>query len=156
MRRAKSGKHKDAGRKSGCGEKERAALTWLCQTSIITKHPKLHTLIYLYPIIYHYPHFFLLFHSVLLILALLYFLHPLSISLSFLIFSSLLCVILHCGFSEAFSVMLHPCQRSCWNKTHSFQVGCSFIFSPVRSSIITDQLTEKPAWIRTNRLVVVQ
>lgn len=45
---AKCGKHEDAGRKAGSravGDQQRDGLTWLCQTSVITKHPKLHTLI---------------------------------------------------------------------------------------------------------------
>lgn len=48
VRRAKCGKHEDAGRKAGSravGDQQRDGLTWLCQTSVITKHPKLHTLI---------------------------------------------------------------------------------------------------------------
>lgn len=48
VRGAKCGKHEDAGRKSGSravGDQQRDGLTWLCQTSVITKHPKLHTLI---------------------------------------------------------------------------------------------------------------
>lgn len=41
---AKCGKHEDAGYEA-MGDQERDGLTWLCQTSVITKHPKLHTLI---------------------------------------------------------------------------------------------------------------
>lgn len=45
---AKCGKHEDAGRAAGgeaVGDQQRGSLTWLCQTSVITKHSKLHTLI---------------------------------------------------------------------------------------------------------------
>lgn len=48
VRNAKCGKHEDVGRKAvhqAAGDQERDGLTWLCQTSVITKHPKLHTLI---------------------------------------------------------------------------------------------------------------
>lgn len=45
---AKCEKHEDAGRKASggaVGDQQRGGLTWLCQTSVITKHSKLHTLI---------------------------------------------------------------------------------------------------------------